>query len=85
MPSDQEKLLLWRCRRGMRELDLMLIPFFESCYALLPENIQADFARLLEESDQDLFNWLRGGELPDDPVYAELVKRIRQFAKETDR
>lgn len=80
--SDQEKLLYWRCRRGMRELDLMLLPFFESCYKTLPVQQQADFAKLLEQTDQDLYQWLRGDVLPQESIFVDLVQRIRDFAKQ---
>lgn len=80
--SDQEKLLHWRCRRGMRELDLMLLPFFESCYKTLSEQQQTDFAKLLEQTDQDLYQWLRGDVLPQESIFVDLVKRIRDFANQ---
>lgn len=76
--SDHERLLHWRCRRGMRELDLILLPFFEQQYFALSEEDKTRFTQLLEETDQDLFNWLRGGETPENESIAMMVKRIRQ-------
>ena len=50
--------LRWRCRRGMRELDLILNRFLEREYSTLIEPEQLSFARLLETPDPDLYNWL---------------------------
>jgi antitoxin CptB len=79
--SEKEKLTYWRCRRGMLELDLLLQPFFLSCYATLSAEQQSVFAELLEESDQDLFLWLRGGDMPADPALQSMIVLIRNFAR----
>ncbi|MDZ7925046.1 MAG: succinate dehydrogenase assembly factor 2 [Marinagarivorans sp.] len=50
--------LKWACRRGMLELDLILMPFLENVYLTLPSDEQALFTALLAEEDQDLFGWL---------------------------
>jgi antitoxin CptB len=42
----------------MLELDLILVPFAESVLPGLPGNLQDAYAELLEEEDQDLFQWL---------------------------
>lgn len=47
----------WRCHRGMLELDLILIRFFDKCYEDLPEMEKEAFVELLEEQDPKLFYW----------------------------
>lgn len=52
------KRLYWHSRRGMLELDLILVPFAEH---ILPQLSDADvelYRELLSEEDQDLFMWL---------------------------
>lgn len=49
--------LRWACRRGMLELDLVLLPFLENVFLTLSEEKQVLFEKLLESEDQDLFNW----------------------------
>ncbi len=46
------------CRRGMKELDSILQPFFDQNYAHLTSLQQADFATLLESEEPLLWNWL---------------------------
>ena len=49
--------LRWRCRRGMLELDLLLLPFFDEVFSELNADEQAVFVRLLEQDDPDLLQW----------------------------
>ena len=48
----------WRSRRGMLELDLLLVPFTLEVYAGLSPADQLGYRQLLECEDQDLFAWL---------------------------
>lgn len=58
--------LRWACRRGMLELDLVLLPFVENVYSALDETDQRLFDHLLDAEDQDLFNWFLKKGVPDD-------------------
>ena len=68
----------WRSRRGMRELDVLLNRFIETCYAELNAAERDDFDALLVESDVDLYAWFTGRAVPDSTVFVPLVTRIRQ-------
>ncbi|MEM9385817.1 MAG: succinate dehydrogenase assembly factor 2 [Pseudomonadota bacterium] len=52
--------LRWRCRRGMRELDVVLSRYLDRHYGEAPAPRQAAFEALLELSDPELFDLLRG-------------------------
>lgn len=69
--------LRWACRRGMLELDLVLLPFLENLYPDLPEGQQQLFQQLLESEDQDLFNWFLKKSDPSDAGLLEIVTVIR--------
>jgi antitoxin CptB len=56
------KKLYWHSRRGMLELDLLLIPFVQKRLSALSDEEQQLYEQLLEEEDQDLFVWLIGKE-----------------------
>ena len=56
--SIELKKMYWHSRRGMLELDLILVPFAENVLPSLSEKKKAEYARLLMEEDQDLFLWL---------------------------
>ena len=54
----QKNRLLWACRRGMLELDLLLQPFVDNHYDNLSDDDKAQFHQFLELEDQQLFQWL---------------------------
>jgi len=56
-PAELKKMY-WHSRRGMLELDLILVPFAESALPDLQDQQVEDYRRLLLEEDQDLFLWL---------------------------
>ncbi len=72
------KKLAWHSRRGMRELDLLLLPFVEKVLPGLAVERQGVYRRLLEEEDQDLFSWLVLREPAPDAQLQSLVDQIRQ-------
>ena len=53
-----EKQLVWRCRRGVRELDVILSQFLDTGYPLLNDVQRSDFERLLEIQDPVIMDWL---------------------------
>lgn len=52
------KRLYWHSRRGMLELDLLLVPFATECLPRLDAARVDDYRTLLQEEDQDLWSWL---------------------------
>lgn len=82
MLSENEfKRIRWACRRGMLELDLIMVPYVEGRFAILPKEDQARFVRLLECEDTELFKWFLGKESPEDPDHALIVNDIINYAK----
>lgn len=73
--------LLWACRRGMLELDLLLRPFVEDAYSELDETQKLHFKRLLNCDDPDLFAWFMGHQACQDPDLAKIVSVIIKRVK----
>ncbi|AXF78805.1 FAD assembly factor SdhE [Erwinia tracheiphila] len=72
----------WACRRGMRELDISIMPFFEYEYDSLSDSDKLVFVRLLENDDPDLFNWLMNYGEPPDTELKRMVLLIQQRNKQ---
>lgn len=70
------KRLFWHSRRGMLELDVLLVPFVQEVYATLQEDDQARFRKLLECEDQDMFGWFMQRGEPDDADLRRIVRMI---------
>ena len=66
----------WRSRRGMLELDLILVAFVEREFDLLGAADQARYIELLTLDDFEIWDWLQGVAEPP-AQYAELITRIR--------
>lgn len=47
----------WECRRGMRELDKLIMPFYQQHFDELSEHQQQIFVEMLSYSDPELFRW----------------------------
>lgn len=69
--------LRWRCRRGTRELDLLLGGWLERYWAAADDARRSAFERLLDSTDPDLWDWLMGHARPDDPKFASIIDEIR--------
>ena len=66
----------WHSRRGMLELDLILVPFAEHKLAGLPDELLGLYRKLLEEEDQDLFGWFIRREQAPSAGLREIVEVI---------
>ena len=66
----------WRSRRGMAELDILFLPFFDEVFPFLSETRQNAFVRLLTEEDPELWEWFSERATPKDPAYLDLVTLI---------
>lgn len=78
--SQQLARLRWQCRRGMLELDLLLLPYLENRFTRSTEADQLLFAELLTHTDQDLYAWLVKNEKPQDDRFITLIHLIRNHA-----
>jgi antitoxin CptB len=71
--------LRWRCRRGTRELDLLLSAYMERAYESATPVDQARFAELLERRDVELQAIFFGNNAVDDTL-GDLPARILALA-----
>ncbi|MGD9591447.1 MAG: succinate dehydrogenase assembly factor 2 [Candidatus Berkiella sp.] len=71
--------LRWACRRGMLELDLFLVPFFEACFNNLTSKEQLAMKSLLSATDPELLGWLMAHQAHEDKEVAAIVDKIRQY------
>jgi antitoxin CptB len=69
--------LAWRCRRGMLENDLILSRFLAARGSALGDPEVAALDRLLDLSDNDLWDLLSGRAEPAEPSLAPLVAALR--------
>jgi antitoxin CptB len=77
-PSDVRLArIAWRCRRGMRELDLLLQRFLASGLESMDDDELGRLEILLAEPDQDILAWLTASAEPEDSDFRDIVKVMR--------
>ena len=60
--------LRWRCRRGMKELDLLLTRYVDEQFCEAPPAHQEAFRRLLDAQDTAIYAYCLGQEAPPRPA-----------------
>jgi antitoxin CptB len=72
--------LFWHSRRGMRELDLLLVPFVQEAYTALEPADQLRYEAFLKLEDQDMFNLLMQQVEATEPDLARIIGLILAHA-----
>lgn len=67
----------WECRRGMRELDKLIMPFYQQHFDELTKAQQHTFVEMLSHSDPELFRWFMHQHPAPTPELQEMVAFIR--------
>ena len=67
-------MLQWRCRRGMKELDFLLLRYLRERHPDAASDERAAFVEFLELPDPDIARYLLAGDVPSDPRHAALCR-----------
>lgn len=79
------KRLYWASRRGMLELDLVLMPFAENALRELSREDQQRYIHLLECEDTELFAWFLQRQRPQDLELAAIVDLVLAYSRRAAR
>jgi antitoxin CptB len=69
--------LRWRCRRGMRELDVMLTRYLDRVWATASPAERHAFVQLVDLQDPELFGYLVGRTTPAEDTQRAVIGCIR--------
>ena len=75
MAAPDEGRLRWRCRRGMKELDILLVRYMDERFCSASNQEQEAFKGLLEIQDPVIYAYCLGQERPPEHL-AVLIERI---------
>jgi len=76
--SGERSRLLWHCRRGIREMDILFREFIDGHYDQLNYDEKQGLSKLLDEADLDILDWIMGRSKPEDDALMHIVTLIRQ-------
>ena len=74
--NELEKKILWQCRRGLWELDAILIPFLQNNFATLSDEEIQLFRKLLAYEDIEIFDILVNKKPFDDKSLENTINQI---------
>jgi len=80
----QRSRLLWRCRRGIREMDILLQDYLETHYDTSSAEAQNTFEALLDEADLDILSWIMQKTSPDEK-YISIITCIRESTEKSKK
>lgn len=72
--------LKWRCRRGVRELDVLLTHYLAEQYDELPTDEQQAFQRLLEVQDPVIMDWIFNKYPADDKQLQGVICQLQELS-----
>ena len=76
MTELNKQKIFWHSRRGMLELDLLLVPYAQEVFETLAPEQQQLYEKLLQEEDQDLWNWFLERTEPPQTKFKPLIAHI---------
>lgn len=68
--------LAWRCRRGTKELDVLMQKYLNYYYPTASEDLQHAFERMLDMQDPDLYDLLVGRQASEDQNINQVIEHI---------
>ena len=75
----RRRVLFRSWHRGLREMDLIMGRFADAEIGSLSEAELAEFERLIEVPDADLFAWISGDAATPDNYDSALFRRLKAF------
>jgi len=76
MSSTHRAQLVWQCRRGMRELDVILMRYMQKDYDAADQGEKTSFEALLSLQDPEILDLLTGRIVADDDGLRHIIERI---------
>jgi len=70
------KKLAWRCRRGTKELDVLMQKYLNDYYQTANEELQHAFERMLDMQDPELYDLLVGRQASEDQSINKVIEYI---------
>ncbi len=82
-PTLDERKMIYKARRGLKELDYYIDYYVKHYYLGADKAEKAAFADLLDYEDPDLLLYFLGQETPDKTAVAVLIDKMRKLRHAT--
>lgn len=78
-PTLEQRKVIYRARRGLKELDYYFDPYVREHYLTADADEQAVFAELVAQEDPDLLDWFLHQHTPSNSKFVELIAKLKQL------
>lgn len=75
----EERKVIYRARRGLKEIDVYFDPYVKQHYLQADVNEKAMFAELVEQEDPDLLDWFMEVSAPPRPELLEFIHKLKKY------
>lgn len=77
--SLEERKVIYRARRGLKELDVYFDPYAKNHYLTASAEEKALFAELIEQEDPDLLDWFMEVSEPPNPELRAFIVKLKHY------
>lgn len=77
--SLEERKVIYRARRGLKELDVYFDPYVKNCYLTADPFEKEMFADLVAQEDPDLLDWFMEVSEPPRPELREFINKLKHY------
>ena len=77
--SLEERKVIYRARRGLKEIDVYFDPYVKNHYLQADSNEKQVFAELVAQEDPDLLDWFMEVSEPPRPELRSLINKLKDY------
>ena len=75
----EERKVIYRARRGLKEIDVYFDPYVKNHYLTATAQEKALFAELVDQEDPDLLDWFMEVSEPPKPELKDLILKLKHY------
>lgn len=77
--SLEERKVIYRARRGLKEIDVYFDPYVKNYYLKADATEKEVFAELVAQEDPDLLDWFMEVSEPPRPEMKDLIIKLKHY------
>ena len=71
--------VVWKCRKGIREVDILLSRYTEKCYPRLSEEDTESYVEFIHQDTYDILDVLVNDKKPKNKKFLKIVEALKSF------
>ena len=75
----EERKVIYRARRGLKEIDVYFDPYVKQYYLQADAHEKAMFAELVEQEEPDLLAWFMEVSAPPRPELLDFIHKLKKY------